>query len=244
MKSADSEIHAGTYRQLVTGGRLKRFRIREKQSDLLISARSVLTEEAYTALHQARAQIIGYAAGRKDFYTSLQPLAMDDEAPEIVRDMLQAGIVGHVGPMASVAGAIAQYVGEALLPFSDEVIVENGGDVFLCTATPPTLCVVAESSGTGCIHIRPAVPRLRTFGVCTSSGKLGPSLSLGNADSVTVLSERTAIADALATRLCNLVRRREDVRDVLEYSRTTPAEGVVVIMEDFWGARGALEIVD
>ena len=243
MMSACSEIHAGIYRQLVTGGNLKRFQIREAQSDLLISARQMLKEEARSALHQARAQIIGYAAGRKDFYTALQPLAMDDEAPEVVRDMLQAGIVAHVGPMAAVAGAVAQYVGEALLPFSDEVIVENGGDVFFCTATPPTLCVVAESAGTGCVHIRPTVPGLHTFGVCTSSGKLGPSLSLGNADSVTVLSKRTAVADALATRLCNLVRRREDVRDVLEYSRGTPAEGVVVIMEDWFGARGALEIV-
>ncbi|HIU17591.1 MAG TPA: UPF0280 family protein [Candidatus Avidesulfovibrio excrementigallinarum] len=243
MVPLSSEIHAGIYRQLVTGGGLKRFQIRQEQSDLLISARKVLEREAREALRQARAQIIDYAAGRKDFYTSLQPLAMDEQAPKIVCDMLQAGIVANVGPMAAVAGAVAQYVGEALLAFSDEVIVENGGDVFLCTATPPTLCVVAESAGTGCIHIRPAVPGLRSFGVCTSSGKLGPSLSLGNADSVTVLSERTAVADALATRLCNLVRRREDVRNVLEYSRTTPAEGVVVIMEDCIGARGSLEIV-
>ena len=242
-RTPSPEIHAGIYRQLVTGEDLKRFWVREEQSDLLISAHGVFVEEARAALLEARAQIIEYAAGRKDFYTSLQPLEMDESAPPVVRDMLLAGIAANVGPMAAVAGAVAQYVGEALLNFSDEVIVENGGDVYVCTRTPRTMCVVAESAEAGCVHLRPRVGDRISYGVCTSSGRLGPSLSLGNADSVTVLADRTAVADALATRLCNLVRRPEDVAKVLEHSRSTPAKGVVIIMKDCFGALGALEIV-
>jgi ApbE superfamily uncharacterized protein (UPF0280 family) len=237
------EIHAGIYRQFVSGEDMKRFWVREEQSDLLISAHGVFVEEARAALLEARAQIIGYAEGRKDFYSSLQPLEMDENAPPVVRDMLLAGIAANVGPMAAVAGAVAQYVGEALLAYSDEVIVENGGDVFVCTKTPRTMCVVAESAEAGSVLIRPIVGERTKYGVCTSSGRLGPSLSLGNADSVTILAERTAVADALATRLCNLIRRPEDVAKVLEHSRSTLAEGVVIIMKDCFGARGALEIV-
>lgn len=238
-----SEIHAGIYRQLVSNDDMQRFWVREEQSDLFISAHGIFEKEAREALLDARSQIIGYAARQKDFYDSLQPLPMDENAPPVVRDMLLAGIAASVGPMAAVAGAVAQYVGEALLAYSDEVIVENGGDVFVCTQTPRTMCVVAESAETGCLHIRPAMDGRTKYGVCTSSGRLGPSLSLGNADSVTVLAERTAAADALATRLCNLIRRTQDVAKVLEHSRSTPAEGVLVIMQDCLGARGALEIV-
>ena len=237
------EIHADVYRRLVSGDDMQRFWVREEQSDLFISAHGVFVEEARKALLEARTQIIDYAAGHSNFYASLQPLPMDDDAPAVVRDMLLAGIAANVGPMAAVAGAVAQYVGEALLAYSDEVLVENGGDVFVCTKTPPTMCVVAESAEAGCVHIRPAMDGRTKYGVCTSSGRLGPSLSLGNADSVTVLAERTAVADALATRLCNLIRRPEDVAKILEHSRTTPAEGVVIIMQNCFGARGALEIV-
>ena len=106
-----------------------------------------------------------------------------------------AGIAASVGPMAAVAGAVAQFVGEALLGLSDEVIVENGGDVYVCTQTPRTMCVMAESAEAGYVHIRPHMDGYTSYGVCTSSGRLGPSLSLGNADSVTVLAERTAVAE-------------------------------------------------
>lgn len=238
-----SEIHTGIYRQLVSGEDMQRFWVREEQSDLFISAHGVFVEEARKALLEARSQIMDYAAGHSNFYASLHPLPLDKDAPEVVCDMFLAGIDANVGPMAAVAGAVAQYVGEALLPFSDEVIVENGGDAFICTRTSRTVCIVAESSEAGCVHIRPSMDGRTKYGVCTSSGRLGPSLSLGNADSVTVLAERAAVADALATRLCNLVRRPEDVGKILEYSRTSSAEGVVIIMQNCFGARGALEIV-
>lgn len=243
LRTPSPEIHAGIYRQFVTGKDLKRFWVSEEQSDLLISAHGVFVEKARAALLEARSQIIGYAAGRKSFYSSLQPLEMDESASPVVRDMLMAGIAASVGPMAAVAGAVAQFVGEALLGLSDEVIVENGGDVYVCTQTPRTMCVMAESAEAGYVHIRPHMDGYTSYGVCTSSGRLGPSLSLGNADSVTVLAERTAVADALATRLCNLVRHSKDVSKVLEHSRSTPVKGVVIIMKDYFGARGALEIV-
>ncbi len=186
--------------------------------------------------------IVAYAAAHEGFYASLTPLPLDESAPPVVDDMLRAGQAAGVGPMAAVAGAIAQQVGEALLPRSGEVIVENGGDVYLRTDSPPTLCILAESAPVGCLHVRPALGA-GSLGICTSSGKLGPSLSLGKADAVTVLAPRVAVADALATRLANEVHTRDDVAKVLEHSRSTEAQGVVIIMEDCIGAWGALRIV-
>lgn len=238
-----AEIHAGVYRQLVTGSGLKRFRVRVEQSDLLISAHGAFAEEASVALHTARRMISGYAAKHDSFYTALRPLPLDENAPCVVRDMLEAGLVACVGPMAAVAGAIAQYVGEALLPLTEEVIVENGGDIYMNTRSPRILCILAESAQTGCLRIRPTLEK-RGFGICTSSGKLGPSLSLGNADSVTVLAGRTALADALATRLANRVRCDRDVPGVLDASRKTPAKGVVIMMNHYIGVRGALQILN
>jgi len=74
LRTPSPEIHAGIYRQFVTGKDLKRFWVSEEQSDLLISAHGVFVEKARAALLEARSQIIGYAAGRKSFYSSLQPL--------------------------------------------------------------------------------------------------------------------------------------------------------------------------
>ncbi len=176
-RASSPEIHTGVYRQLVAGGGLVRFRVRVEESDLLISAREALEAEAYAALRRTRAMIVAYAAAHEGFYASLTPLPLDESAPPVVDDMLRAGQAAGVGPMAAVAGAIAQQVGEALLPRSGEVIVENGGDVYLRTDSPPTLCILAESAPVGCLHVRPALGA-GSLGICTSSGKLGPSLSL------------------------------------------------------------------
>ena len=162
LRTPSPEIHAGIYRQFVTGKDLKRFWVSEEQSDLLISAHGVFVEKARAALLEARSQIIGYAAGRKSFYSSLQPLEMDESAPPVVRDMLMAGIAASVGPMAAVAGAVAQFVGEALLGLSDKAIVENGGDVYVCTQTPHTMCVYVFWQAAAFFEPRSCRQRVRT----------------------------------------------------------------------------------
>ena len=106
-------------------------------------------------------------------------------APGIVKAMAVAAQKASVGPMAAVAGAIAEFVGKDLLKFSEQVIVENGGDIFIRTDRKRTLGIYAgeDSPFTGKLAIE-VDPCESGMGICTSSGTVSHSLSFGNADKV------------------------------------------------------------
>jgi len=146
--------------------------------------------------------------------------------------------------MAAVAGAIAEAVGRALLEESREVVVENGGDCFLRVDSPLQIGIFAGPSVLSeklALRIRPEQTPL---GVCTSSGTVGPSLSFGRADAVTVISPSAAIADAAATRIGNQVKNRGDINRALAVAPEIEGVlGVVIIMGDRVGAWGEVELV-
>lgn len=221
-----------------------RFRVRVEQTDLLVSAHKNLAEETLEAVRALRGQIQSYIGAYPEFASSLAPLADDEQAPPVARDMLAAGSRAGVGPMAAVAGAVARRVGQALLVHSPEVIVENGGDIFMRCFGPRTFCVLAESSPTGMLALSVQEPwKGSGVGVCTSSGILGHSLSFGKADAVTVVAEDAALADALATSLANRVRGPDDVNRVLRRGMEMGALGAVVVIGDKVGAAGRIAFV-
>lgn len=159
--------------------------------------------------------------------------------------MLLASISAGVGPMASVAGAIAQAVAVALKPFSDSVIVENGGDCYLDLIEPTTVGIFAgpDSPFTDKIALKFA-PNRFPLGICTSSGTVGHSLSFGKADAVTVVSPDAALADATATRLGNLVNTPADIHKALELAPGIPyIEGILIAVKDKIGIWGNLELI-
>jgi ApbE superfamily uncharacterized protein (UPF0280 family) len=159
--------------------------------------------------------------------------------------MLKAAITAGVGPMASVAGAIAEEVGVALEPFSDSVIVENGGDCYLRLQQETTVGIFAgpDSPFTGKIGVKLGPERF-PIGICTSSGTVGHSLSFGKADAVTIISPDTALADAAATRLGNMVKTRTDIDKALELAPQIPSiEAVLILIKDKMGIWGNVEIV-
>ena len=196
------------YRQLLNGAGLVSTKVRIEETDLHILAEYDVTEEATDLILQYRAQLERYIVKNPQFCATLDPLAPDKTAPPLVRDMLAAGVQAGVGPMAAVAGAVAEYVGKGLLASTTrEVIVENGGDIFLQRRSD---CSVAIFAGDSPLSYKVGVRVCATqmpMGICTSSGTVGHSLSLGDADSVTVLSSSTPLADAVATRLGNEVGR-------------------------------------
>ena len=122
-----------SYRQWVKSDGLVTFEVKELETDLLISARKDLEKRARESILNYRQDIHSYIKKHGDFFTSLEPLDVDGDAPKIVQAMARAARKAGVGPMAAVAGAVAEFVGRDLLPYSDEVIVENGGDIFLRT---------------------------------------------------------------------------------------------------------------
>jgi hypothetical protein len=221
------------------------FQVKHRETDLWIRARRNLEVEATQAALSCRLQLEQYIAAHADFLRSLEPLPDDPFAPPLVRQMLSAGITAGVGPMASVAGAIAQSVAAALRPLSDSVIVENGGDCFLDLREETTVGIFAgpESPFTGKIAVKLGAERFPT-GICTSSGTVGHSLSFGKADAVTVISPDAALADAAATRLGNMVKTRADISRALDLAPSIPSiEAVLIFIRDKMGAWGNIEIV-
>jgi hypothetical protein len=146
--------------------------------------------------------------------------------------------------MAAVAGAIAELVGRDLLSRSKQVIVENGGDVFVRTRQPVIMGIYAGSSPLS-RHIGLRVGGGGTpVGVCTSSGTIGHSLSLGAADAVCVVSPNCALADAAATAIGNRVNSAADISEAIAFGRGIGnVEGVVIIVGGRIGCWGAVELV-
>jgi len=145
--------------------------------------------------------------------------------------------------MASVAGALAEFVGRDLLKHSEDVIVENGGDVYIrCTKETRIGIYAAESPLSLKLAIR--VSSAETpLGVCTSSATIGHSLSFGMADAVCVTSKSAVLADAAATRIGNRVKKKDDIKAAIEEGLKIPGvRGVLVIVGDTMGAAGDIEL--
>jgi uncharacterized protein len=238
------------YRQLVNGSGLVTTKVRVEETDLHILAERDVTEEATDLILQYRAQLESYIVKNPQFCATLDPLAPDKTATPLIRDMLTAGIQAGVGPMAAVAGTIAEYVGKGLARAGvHEIMVENGGDIFLQRGIDCTVAIFAgESPLNYKVGVRVPVSQM-PMGICTSSGTVGHSLSLGDADSVTVLSQSTSLADAVATRLGNEVGRAKGGRNgllkALEKAKgMSGLVGVVVICDKLMGAVGDVELIE
>jgi ApbE superfamily uncharacterized protein (UPF0280 family) len=233
-----------TYRTRMVRSGLVGFRVAVKETDLMILAQQDLSREVRSLVIQERQQLEGYAQNHPEFLTMLTPFPPDPYAPPLVRDMINAGTVAGVGPMAAVAGAIAARIGEALRAFTDEVIIENGGDIFMRLKHPATVSLSAGRSPLSHKVGLKIYPDRETWGVCTSSGTVGHSLSFGRADAACVVAAEAALADACATELGNRVSDASAVNKALEWLEGIPGIiGGVVIVGEHLGAWGHIELV-
>jgi len=234
-----------TYRHQIKDRDLVSFTAVVKETDLYIRALKDLSVEAVAAIREIRRPLERYIQEHPIFLHSLEPLLVEKDAPEIVQRMAQAACLADVGPMAAVAGAVAEMVGERLLQSSSEVIVENGGDIFLKISKRRKIGIYAGGSAfTGKLAID-VEPGQTPLGICTSSGSVGPSLSLGLADAAVVLAPSAALADAAATAIGNRVRSAEDIEAALEFGQCiSGVVAIVIIAGDRMGVRGDIKLSD
>ncbi|MCG6910323.1 MAG: UPF0280 family protein [Deltaproteobacteria bacterium] len=233
------------YRNQVHGGRMPAaFRVVVKETDLFVRAEANLADITRELVLQHRGYLEAYIRQHRLFSTTLSPWTVQGPAPGIVREMARAGQAAGVGPMAAVAGAIAEHVGRDLLSHTSEVIVENGGDLFIKASQPVTVGIFANQSP---LSLRTGL-RIEAgsnpVAVCTSSGTVGHSLSLGRADAVCVVSSSCSLADAVATSVGNRIQKAGDIGAGIEIgSNIKGVEGLVVIVADKIGMWGNIEIV-
>ncbi|OGV63057.1 MAG: hypothetical protein A3K19_16145 [Lentisphaerae bacterium RIFOXYB12_FULL_65_16] len=210
--------------------------------DTNVRVRCDLFDVVTRALVAQRTQLEAYIQQHPEFRTALEPIVLLTDAPPIARAMARAGELTGVGPMAAVAGAMAQFAAEsARRRGAVEAIVENGGDIFL---DAPEAVVVGIFSGRGKLGARLAFrvePERMPLAVCSSSSRMGHSLSFGCCDLATVVATDAALADAAATQACNLVRTQEDIEPVLARIRAIPGiSGLLLVKDERVGLMGDL----
>ncbi|MBA7658475.1 hypothetical protein ES703_66430 [subsurface metagenome] len=232
-----------TYRHWIKGNDLISFNVVVKETDLYIRAATNLKSKARKLVLKYRDSLERYIERHSTFLTSLEPLPVDDNAPHIVRAMSEAASKAGVGPMASVAGAIAEFVGTELLAFSPEIIVENGGDIYLKSRDKRIIGIYAgESPLSGKIGLEIAGADT-PLGICTSSGTVGHSLSYGKADAVIVLSKSATLADATATAIANLIKQPSDIPSGIELAKSIEGvSGAIIIKGNNTGLWGKVKI--
>jgi ApbE superfamily uncharacterized protein (UPF0280 family) len=232
-----------TYRHWIRDSDLISFNVVIKETDLSISARTNLRRKALRLVSKHRSTLEKYIEQHPTFLTSMEALPVDDVAPHIVKMMLEAAQKAGVGPMASVAGAIAEFVGTELSAFSPEVIVENGGDIYLRSLKKRVIGVYAGNSplnGKMGLEIN---GRDTPLGVCTSSGTVGHSLSYGQADAVIAVARSATLADAAATAIGNLIKKPADISSGIEVAKGIEnLKGVVIIIGSDLGLWGEVKI--
>ncbi len=190
-----------------------------------------------------------YILDNPEFLNSLLPVPKRPEyAPEIAKMMQKAGELTKVGPMAAVAGTIAQMGAEEGVKNTNrdkiktvEAIVENGGDIFMILDSELILGIHSDVDalrGKLAFRIRPEDTPLA---VCSSSSTMGHSLSLGDCNLATVFSKSGALADAAATRACNLIKTVSDIQMTVDGISAIPGiSGLMIIKGDSVGMAGDL----
>ncbi|HNT34414.1 MAG TPA: UPF0280 family protein, partial [bacterium] len=211
------------YRDRLPDRGLVAFSVVFEETDLYILAESDLGTVAEQCVRYERACLEEYLARDSGFLNDLKPRDPRPEAPELVLSMCEAARLAGVGPMAAVAGAIAQSVGRKLCAQSGEVLVENGGDIFVKTVGERTIALYAGvgSPFSMCLGLR-IFPDQTPLGVCTSSGTVGHSLSFGKSDASVVVARDAALADATATALGNRIQSAKDIEPAFEWIQTVP----------------------
>lgn len=232
------------YRNWVQTDNLVNYVVSEYETDLSISTEKNLALETLKAIKFYRKQLTDYIKLNPAFETSLTPIEASKNCPEIVIAMTIAAQKAGVGPFASIAGAMAEFTGKELLKYSQEVIIENGGDIFIASTTDKISGIYAgKSSFSGTLGIK--IPAsLMPCGVCSSSGTIGHSKSFGKADCVTILSKSTPLADAVATATANLIQTEEDINKAVDFAMNIEGVlGVIAIINKQIGVQGKIEFV-
>jgi len=212
-------------------GIIRRF-FQLKETAVTITADEKFIEVAKKGIIEAREIVERFITEDPFFLYTLEPYECPDNAPSLIKRMCEASYMVNVGPMASVAGAIAQHATEKMREKgADYVVVDNGGDIAFYSPRKELRVGIYTGNPLTNVFALLIPPGYPAGGICTSSGKVGPSISFGNADAVTILAKDAIIADAAATALGNMIKREENLKNAFR------------ILEDVSGISGALAII-
>jgi len=233
------------YRTDNKSDRWNSFTVRNETTDLYIRCSRDLSSIALKIIDKLRNEIRCHINKQLEFQTSFSPVERLENTTEIISLMYLASERSGAGPFASVAGAIAQITGTELLNYTDDIIIENGGDIWMYLKEPAVVQILSDNmdfDGKTGILIS---PEETPCGICTSSGKVGPSFSFGKADSATIIGKCAATADAAATIAGNIVKDENGITKALNCATAIETvTGAVVIINNKMGIQGSVKLVN
>lgn len=228
---------------------LKYFILHQKESFLRVgvdkeSFSQGLISFCHNSLIRQRSDIEEYIQFDPLFKLSFRPLIISPHAPPIVIRMGKAAQAANVGPMAAVAGAVAEAMGEEMSRYCREVIIENGGDIYVQSNQRRIIGIFAGKTRFS-YQIGLEIAENETpLGLCTSSGTIGSSISLGRADAVVIKAHTASLADAAATATANRIQTSPDLKPAVEFAgQIAGVTGVLAIKDHLLAGWGDMKIV-
>ena len=244
------EYKERSYRSRFSNDERRWFCVKFLESDLWIgvdngSYSASMEADVYAMLVELRRSMDAYLLMDPAYKTALTPYDAGLEAPAILKEMSKASHKTGIGPMSAVAGAVALRVANFIKQQYgvNEVIVENGGDIYAEAHSDMDIAVFAGQSPLSekiGLHIPAADFPL---GICTSSGTVGPSLSLGRADAVMIVCRDVLLADSYATAMANRIRTVNDLQPVIDRIQNNPdILGSIAVKDDRLAICGQFEL--
>lgn len=185
----------------------------------ILTDKEELIELAFDEIKNQRTSMEKYIEENPEFLNALEPIQIKKNAPEVVKKMVLGAKIADVGPMAAVAGVLAEYGCRKLISLGAKIaLIENGGDIFVISNTSLNIGLFTGNNKLSDKLALRIKPEQTPLSICSSSSYLGHSLSFGNCDLATVFSAKSEIADAAATQLGNKVRSEEDIEKALNWA--------------------------
>jgi ApbE superfamily uncharacterized protein (UPF0280 family) len=208
----------------------------------IIADKEQAIKTAIESIRRNRKQLEDYARSNPTFLYTLEPIPVPNE-PLVARLMAEAAEKANVGPMAAVAGVLADLTVKDMIADGCSVaVVEDGGEVSAVSDRPVDVALAAGDAP----FSKSFGFRLTDFplGVATSSGRFSHALSFGDAEAATVFCRNAGLADAAATAVGNVVRG-EDCEGAVQRGidkalAIQGVEGVLIMYRGFTGTAGKI----
>jgi len=212
-----------------------------KETIVTVTAGEEYHRACVDSIVRSRTDLERYILEDPYFKVTFEPYPCTSDAPDVVRRMVKATAKAGVGPMAAVAGTIAWLALEDMVKAGARYgIIDNGGDIALINDRPVVVGIYAGQSPIRGLGLE-IEPRDTILGVCTSSGTVGPSISLGNSDAALIISEDVSLADAAATALGNRIIDKNSLETAFDFLREIPeVSGAIGIIGDRMATYGRL----
>lgn len=234
----------GTYPNRTQSGDLIQFRVVQGETDLLVCCDKDIPHIADAAVKKIRIELTRYTAQDPAFETSYKPIKPGPNAPQIVKDIIRTTAKAGLGPIAGVGGAMAEYAGKEILKAAKQVIVENGGCIFIRSDIPRTVSLFtkdADPSGKLSIEVD---PEDTPIGICVLAGASLNSPDPGVADAVLVSARSAVAAGAAAAVLSGIIKKERDIEAAMEAAKKMRnIKGALLVKGDRMGIWGKVKLI-